>query len=231
MARTPPRSGYFEPEAHPASTIEYTASDDMASTNSRLTLRSAPCRVTVASPMCTGAPIGTTMKMRNAGIIAAIGAARYIPTSTLRGRIPSLNISFSPSARVCRIPKGPARFGPIRFCMNATTRRSNHTSTSAVSISNANTAMALISPDHKGVVNRVSRREVIAPPLWGSRPDAVRSVGGNARHSTPDARRPSPARTRRNGPSRSGGEREAGSGKPITSPPSHPTRSRWLLPD
>ena len=30
-----------------------------------------------------------------------------------------------PSASVCRIPKGPARFGPIRFCMSEMTLRSN----------------------------------------------------------------------------------------------------------
>ena len=32
-----------------------------------------------------------------------------------------------PSARVCRIPNGPALFGPIRFCMPAMILRSNQT--------------------------------------------------------------------------------------------------------
>ena len=32
-----------------------------------------------------------------------------------------------PSASVWRMPNGPARFGPIRFCMPAITLRSNHT--------------------------------------------------------------------------------------------------------
>ena len=32
-----------------------------------------------------------------------------------------------PSARVCRIPNGPALFGPMRFCMPAMTLRSNQT--------------------------------------------------------------------------------------------------------
>ena len=76
MARTPPSRGYLEPEDQPASTTAYTASDDMASTKSRATLRSVTCRVTGVSPMLKGRPIGITRKMRKAGTMAAMGAAR-----------------------------------------------------------------------------------------------------------------------------------------------------------
>ena len=38
-----------------------------------------------------------------------------------------MKISFMPSASVCRMPNGPALFGPTRFCMPAMTLRSNQT--------------------------------------------------------------------------------------------------------
>ena len=76
MARTPPSSGYLEPEDHPASTTAYTASDDMASTKRSPTLRSATCRVTSVSPTWKGRPTGIIRKIRKAGAMAAMGAAR-----------------------------------------------------------------------------------------------------------------------------------------------------------
>ena len=76
MARTAPSSGYFDPEDHPASTTAYTASDDIASTKSRATLRSVTCRVTTVSPTPKGRPMGITRKIRKAGTMAAMGAAR-----------------------------------------------------------------------------------------------------------------------------------------------------------
>ena len=42
----------------------------------------------------------------------------------MTGVIPSLKKSLMPSASVMRIPAGPARFGPTRNCMSATTLRS-----------------------------------------------------------------------------------------------------------
>ena len=38
-----------------------------------------------------------------------------------------MKISFMPSASVCRMPNGPALFGPTRFCMPAMILRSNQT--------------------------------------------------------------------------------------------------------
>ena len=84
------------------------------------------------------------MKMSIAGTRAAIGATMYSPYSTLRGTSGSLNRSFIPSATVCRIPYGPARIGPSRFCMSATILRSNQTRMMTVISTRANTATALI---------------------------------------------------------------------------------------
>ena len=38
-----------------------------------------------------------------------------------------MKINFIPSASVCRMPNGPALFGPMRFCIPAMTLRSNQT--------------------------------------------------------------------------------------------------------
>src|SRR6266851_7659337 len=46
LERIPPRRGYLDPLDHPASTTPYTASDPIASTHSRPTLRSAISKVT-----------------------------------------------------------------------------------------------------------------------------------------------------------------------------------------
>ena len=91
------------------------------------TLRSAPWRITSWPPIVNGLPNGTTMKIRNAGMIARNGAVTKIPYSTLRGVIDSLKNSLRPSATVCSSPHGPARLGPTRFCILASTLRSIQT--------------------------------------------------------------------------------------------------------
>src|SRR5690606_42023991 len=50
-------------------------------------------------------------------------ASTQLHTLSLHDALPILK-SFSPSARGCSRPKGPARFGPIRSCMMAATLRS-----------------------------------------------------------------------------------------------------------
>ena len=45
--------------------------------------------------------------------------------SALSGIRSSLKKSLIPSARVWAMPKGPARFGPMRLCMSEITLRSN----------------------------------------------------------------------------------------------------------
>ncbi len=159
MARTPPSSGYLEPDDHPASTTAYTAIDDMASTNSTPMLRSAPTSVISRSPMWKERPMGTTMKVRKAGMIARVGASRYMPSSTLLGVTCSLKNSLRPSATVCSTPNGPARSGPTRLCMSATILRSPHTSSSTTTTSRAKTATTLASAISTST-------QSISPPPW-----------------------------------------------------------------
>ena len=72
-------------------------------------------------------PSGITDHTRNAGTNARNGASRNTNRSARSGRRSSLKNSLMPSASVCRIPNGPALFGPTRFCMPAMTLRSNQT--------------------------------------------------------------------------------------------------------
>ena len=67
------------------------------------------------------------------------GASRNTKRSACSGRRSSLKNSLMPSASVCRMPHGPALFGPMRFCMPAITLRSNQTMN-----------MAATSSDHEG---------------------------------------------------------------------------------
>ena len=73
----------------------------------------------------TPVPNGIVQNARNPGNIAITGAIRYTGRSAFVGTIPSLKNSLMPSARVIRIPRGPARIGPTRVCMSAITFRSN----------------------------------------------------------------------------------------------------------
>ena len=79
------------------------------------------------SPECSVPPRGTTAKTRKAGITDRYGASRNTNRSARLGIRSSLKISFMPSASVWRSPNGPARLGPMRFCMSEMTLRSNQT--------------------------------------------------------------------------------------------------------
>ena len=79
----------------------------------------------------------------------------------------SLNSSFTPSATVCRIPKGPARLGPMRFCMSATTLRSIHTSTSTTVSNSENAATTLMAASRKKAPPvSITRLPGRAAPRW-----------------------------------------------------------------
>ena len=67
------------------------------------------------------------MKIRKAGTKARYGASRNTKGSARSGLMRSLKNALMPSASVCRMPNGPALFGPMRFCMPAMTLRSNQT--------------------------------------------------------------------------------------------------------
>ena len=84
----------------------------------------ATCRYVVHSSLLnseTLPPSGITAKVRNAGTALRYGAKRNTTLSARSGKRFSLKKSLVPSARVCRRPHGPARFGPMRFCMRART--------------------------------------------------------------------------------------------------------------
>ncbi len=72
----PPSRGYFAPLDQPASTTPYTASDPMASTQRRPTLRSEISRPTRCPSTSTRGPNGIAAKVRKAGTSEATGASK-----------------------------------------------------------------------------------------------------------------------------------------------------------
>ena len=61
----------------------------------------------------------------NAGIAERYGASLKTKLSAWSGTDCSLKKSLMPSASDWSTPNGPARSGPIRFCMSAMTLRRN----------------------------------------------------------------------------------------------------------
>ena len=94
--------------------------------NSTDTGRSVTCSGVVMSVngTRTSPAIGMTANAVIAGTATTNGASMKTTLSAAVGVKSSLNISFMPSASDCSRPKGPFMFGPLRCCMNATTRRS-----------------------------------------------------------------------------------------------------------
>ena len=111
-------------DAQPESTIPYTAMEATAvrystpaSTSARYSLISYPNTVMLV-------PQGMTAQITIAGNTVMIGASTNITLSARSGISSSLKISLMPSAIGCNSPAGPARFGPMRVWMRASTRRS-----------------------------------------------------------------------------------------------------------
>ena len=92
----------------------------------------APTKSTfTASPCITKSmlgPRGIIINIKNDGTNARIGANKYIALSAFKGSICSFRSSFTASATVCKIPKGPALSGPTRDCIPATNFLSSHIS-------------------------------------------------------------------------------------------------------
>jgi hypothetical protein len=88
---------------------------------------SASCKMISRPAMVIESPNGTTENAAKAGTADAIGASVYTMRSAVVGRMSSFRSSLMPSAMACRIPHGPALFGPMRDCMSASTLRSAHT--------------------------------------------------------------------------------------------------------
>src|SRR5437867_3134444 len=108
-------SAYLLCDNQPAINIAIVFSEPTAMRNSTPTFRSAS---TLRSPN------GITAKTTIVGTNTTIGASQNSIRSASRVVIGSLNRSFSASATGCSSPAGPTRFGPIRFCISPTTRRS-----------------------------------------------------------------------------------------------------------
>ena len=71
--------------------------------------------------------------------------------------ISSLKASFTPSASDCRMPHGPTRFGPMRFCIRPTTLRSNTIENSVMSTRKTKTPSTLISEIQNGWLPKPGR--------------------------------------------------------------------------
>ena len=105
----------------------------------------------------TSPAIGMTANAVMAGTATTNGASMKTSLSAAVGVKSSLNISFMPSASDCSRPNGPFMFGPLRCCMNATTRRSyqmvNNVSTSSTTKANS----AFSSTTHQRSFMKTSR--------------------------------------------------------------------------
>src|SRR5262245_38103543 len=104
VARTEPSSGYFEPDAQPASMIPYTPTPDIARIHSAPIGGSATCRYVSCPNIDTWPPIGMTQNIKNAGRIDRYGASRNTGSSADEGIDCSLKNNLMPSASVCRTP-------------------------------------------------------------------------------------------------------------------------------
>ena len=91
------------------------------------TFRSVTWRLTSRPNSPRGAPTGMMAKVRMAGMAAIAGAIEKSRRSAAAGIMSSLVIILITSASGCKSPQGPTRFGPIRSCIQARTRRSAST--------------------------------------------------------------------------------------------------------
>jgi hypothetical protein len=91
-----------------------------------------------------------TAKAVIAGMATTNGASMKMILSAAVGVKSSLNINFMPSANDCSKPKGPFMLGPMRCCMNATTRRSYQMVNSVSTRRTTNANSALSATTHQG---------------------------------------------------------------------------------
>src|SRR5438552_225962 len=83
--RSPPSSGYVEPDAHPASTTPYTPIEEQASTSSTATGRSVSCNGVCSPNTDTVGPNGITENAVNAQTAEITGAKKYTTLSASLG--------------------------------------------------------------------------------------------------------------------------------------------------
>src|SRR3954469_19351533 len=147
----------MEPEAQPDSTMPYTPSEEQAKITRTPTGRSVSCSMVRWPKIETSGPNGITEKARKAGTVETTGAIQYTGLSASVGMISSLKASFTPSASDCRVPHGPTRLGPIRFCIRPTTLRSNTIENSVITTRNANTPTTLSTTSQNGSCPNAAR--------------------------------------------------------------------------
>ena len=136
--RMAPMRAYLLFEDQPAMKTAMVLMEPIAIRNRTPTFRSAKA---IRSPK------GMTAKTTIVGMKMATGPAQKMNLSALRGVIGSLRRSLSASATGCSSPLGPTRFGPMRFCIKATTRRSIQMNASTLRITQsriATIAMTLV---------------------------------------------------------------------------------------
>ena len=112
-------------DAHPPRMIPYTPMLLAASTSKIPAFGSATTSGTSRPKSRTGGPIGITAYTNSAATTEMMGATRNTNRSARAGMKLSLKISLMPSARGCRSPSGPTRFGPTRSWNRARSRRSS----------------------------------------------------------------------------------------------------------
>ena len=121
----------------------------MARISSTATGRSASCSGVWWWKIETSGPHGMTAKPTKATPAEMTGATMNTIRSAVVGMMSSFSGSLSASAIGCSRPKGPARFGPGRFCIRPITRRSNQIMKMVVSSRKAKTMTTFSSTSHQ----------------------------------------------------------------------------------
>src|SRR3990172_9244463 len=136
--RMAPSSAYLLLEDQPAMNTAMVLVEPMAMMNSTPTLRSAS---TIPWPK------GNTANTTIVGMKMMTGPSQNSSLSALRVVMGSFSSSLKASAIGCRMPVGPTRLGPIRFCISPTTRRSIQMKASTLSTVHNRMASTPISDD------------------------------------------------------------------------------------
>ena len=120
--------------------------------------KSATCSVITWSPILIGPPHGTTAPVINEVNKAIHGPIINNHLFDKAGINSSFMIIFTPSAKGCKSPKGPALFGPILSCMIAETLRSANVAYKATSNVTTKSAITMITFISRGSINYMKRK-------------------------------------------------------------------------
>src|SRR6201996_6269168 len=112
-ARIAPNKEYLLFDAQPPIITPYTPKDTTPNMYKTPTLISVTCSGILCPPIDSVSPQGITAEPIQAVIIANDGPTMNKNLFEFAGMISSFMNIFAPSAKGCRMPKGPARLGPI----------------------------------------------------------------------------------------------------------------------